>query len=49
MHEKFSDFARAKVQNFARTVTLKLADFGVEHVKLTQFFAFVNGIQSQQA
>ena len=49
MHESFSNSVRAKVQNFARAATLKFADFGVEHVKSTQFFAFVNGIQSHQA
>ena len=42
MHESFSNSVRAKVQNFARAATLKFADFGVEHVKSTQFFAFVN-------
>ena len=49
MHGSSGGSARANMQNFARAVTLKLADFGVEHVKLTQFFAFVNGTQSHQA
>ena len=49
MHGSSGGSARAKVQIFARVVALKLADFCVEHVKLTQFFVFVNGIQSHQA